>query len=281
MRSHSRLSSRVVAIAMTLALTMPAEIAAITNGFVDSTGEYANTGAFLVQRNSDGRIFPICTGTLIAPTVFLTAAHCTAFFEELEPLGFTAAVSFDGSIPFGALTDLSATDVIPATSAVTNPGYNQAQSDSGDIGVLILPAGSTAGITPAKLPTLNQLEEMRAKNGLKDATFDAVGYGLQDRHTGGGPPIFDDANPVPRMYAFSSFNALSPGYIRLSMNPSLGDGGTCFGDSGGPNFLTVNGERILMATTVTGDAVCRATNVDYRLDTASARTFLGDYVTLP
>ena len=37
----------------------------------------------------------------------------------------------------------------------------------------------------------------------------------------------------------------------------------------------------MAATTITGDAVCRATNVDYRMDTASARAFLLQFVTLP
>ena len=35
------------------------------------------------------------------------------------------------------------------------------------------------------------------------------------------------------------------------------------------------------ATTITGDTPCRSTNVDYRLDTASARGFLAQFVTLP
>jgi hypothetical protein len=63
------------------------------------------------------------------------------------------------------------------------------------------------------------------------------------------------------------------------MNPAKGDGGTCYGDSGGPNFLGTT--DILAATTITGDSVCRATNVTYRLDTAPARAFLGQLVTLP
>ena len=63
------------------------------------------------------------------------------------------------------------------------------------------------------------------------------------------------------------------------MNPATGNGGTCYGDSGGPNFLGTTG--VVAAITITGDAVCRATNVDYRLDTASARAFLDDYVALP
>jgi len=62
-----------------------------------------------------------------------------------------------------------------------------------------------------------------------------------------------------------------------------GDGGTCYGDSGGPNFLGAGASEtnIIAGTTVTGDTPCRATNVDYRLDTPSARSFLGQFVTLP
>jgi hypothetical protein len=238
-------------------------------------------GAFVVKRLSDGEIFNICSGTVISPTVFLTAAHCTAFYTiRLVPFGFTAHISFDNPIPVGSQTQ-SSTKLIDVTDVITNPNFSQAQKDSGYIGVLILPAGSTTGITPATLPTLSLLDQLATQNGLKGAVFTAVGYGVQNRITGGGPPTFIDAIPVPRMFAFSTFSALNPGYIRLSQNVSTGNGGTCFGDSSGPNFLQVNGQPVLASTTVTGDAVCRATNVDYRLDTASARQFLGQFVTLP
>ena len=83
------------------------------------------------------------------------------------------------------------------------------------------------------------------------------------------------------MYAFSGFNALNKTFLRLSQNPAVGNGGACFGDSGGPNFLNYNGARILVAITITGDSVCRSTNVVYRTDTASARNFLAPYVALP
>ena len=49
----------------------------------------------------------------------------------------------------------------------------------------------------------------------------------------------------------------------------------------GPTFLTVEGTRLIAAITITGDTVCRATNVAYRLDTSSARDFLAPYVSLP
>jgi hypothetical protein len=256
-------------------------VRAIVYGFVDTDNVFTNTGAFIVKSPTTGNIFPICSGALISPTVFLTASHCTVFFEqELAPRGFTAFVSFDNPIPFGDLTSRR-TRLVPVTQVVTNPNYNPSQSDSGDIAVLLVSSRDTRGITPATLPPAGLLDQLVAQNGLQNATITPVGYGLQNRVTGGGPPFFQDRNPAPRMYAHSSFEALNPGYLRMSQNPATGDGGACFGDSGGPNFFNHNGTRLLIAITITGDAVCRATNVSYRMDIASARAFLAPYVTLP
>jgi len=253
-------------------LFTPLKVKAITYGFVDSNNTYSNAGAFIVKSPS-GAIFPICSGTLITADVFLTASHCTQYFTStLAPAGYTAYVSFDKSIPFGSLTS-SKTKLLAVQYVVTNPNYNQSQSDSGDIGVLVLQS-NVKGLTPASLPSCGLLDQLAAQNGLKDAVFTNAGYGLQNRVVGGGVPYFQDLNPIPRMYSFSSFNSLNGGYIRLSQNPSTGNGGTCFGDSGGPNFITVNGQLILSSITITGDSVCRSTNVDYRLDTASAQAFL-------
>jgi hypothetical protein len=248
-------------------------VKAITYGFVDSNNTYSNVGAFIVKSATTGNIYPICSGTMITSNVFLTASHCTAYYQqELAPRGFTAYVSLDASIPFGDLTS-PRTKLFPVSYVVTNPNYNQSQSDSGDIAVLILQS-SVRGVTPAALPGCGLLDQLVAQNGLKNAVFTAVGYGVQNRVVGGGVPYFQDLNPIPRMYAFSSFNSLNGGYIRLSQNPSTGNGGTCFGDSGGPNFLDVGGQQVLAAITITGDSVCRSTNVDYRLDTTSAQGFL-------
>jgi hypothetical protein len=254
------------------ALVFSPRTAAITYGFVDSNNTFANTGAFIVK-SPDGEIFPICSGTMITSNVFLTASHCTLFFtQDLAPEGYVAYVSLDGSIPFGPLTSKS-TQLLPVAHVVTNPNYNPAQSDSGDIAVLVLDR-NVRGVTPATLPACGLLDRLAAQNGLKSAIFTPVGYGVQNRVVGGGVPFFQDLNPIPRMFAFSGFNSLNGGYLRLSQNQSTGNSGTCFGDSGGPNFLTVNGQRILVAITITGDSVCRSTNVDYRLDITSAQAFL-------
>ena len=254
-------------------LLLAPKTSAITYGFVDSNNTFRNTGAFIVKSSSTGEIFPICSGTLITPNVFLTASHCTAFFtQELAPEGYVAYVSLDSAIPFGTLTS-SKTKLLSVSNVVTNPNYNQSQSDSGDIGALILDR-NVSGVTPATLPTCGLLDQLVAQNGLKTAVFTNAGYGLQNRIVSGGVPFFQDLNPVPRMFSFSSFNSLNGGYLRLSQNASTGNGGTCFGDSGGPQFLTVNGQQLIVSITITGDSVCRSTNVDYRLDTISAQGFL-------
>jgi hypothetical protein len=246
---------------------------AITYGFIDSSNTFANTGAFIVKSTATGEIFPICSGTMITANVFLTASHCTAFFtQELAAAGYVAYVSLDPAIPFGSFTSNN-TNLLAVAHVVTNPNYNQSQSDAGDIGVLILQK-NVRGVTPATLPACGLLDQLVAQNGLKAATFTNAGYGVQNRVVSGGVPFFQDLNPVPRMFSFSSFNSLNGGYLRLSQNPSTGNGGTCFGDSGGPNFMMLNGQQLIVSITVTGDSVCRSTNVDYRLDTPSAQSFL-------
>lgn len=263
----------LIGLAIGALLILSPQAKAITYGFVDSNNAFSNAGAFIVKSPTTGQIFPICSGTMITSKVFLTASHCTVFYQQdLAPRGFTAFVSLDSSIPFGPLTS-NQTELLAVAHVVSNPNFNQSQSDSGDIAVLILQK-RVNGVTPAVLPTCGLLDQLAAQNELKDSVFTPVGYGLQNRVVGGGVPFFQDVNPIPRMFAFSSFNSLNGGYIRLSQNPATGNGGTCFGDSGGPNFLTVNGQQILAAITITGDAVCRSTNVDYRTDTVSAQGFL-------
>ena len=242
--------------------------AAITYGQPDGGG-HPNVGAIVAEYATPGVKDLFCSGTLISPTVFLTAAHCTSY---LEANGLEAWVTF--------ATEYTATSKIYSGTMHTNPNYTHQQNDPGDIAVITF-SRPIRGITPAALPSAGLLARLFADGTLGDHGFTAVGYGVHEPTTGGGPPSFPFDNL--RWVSVSALNALTPAWLRLNQVGPAGNGGTCFGDSGGPNFLGAGNDEtpIIAAITITGDAMCKATNVDYRLDTPAARAFLGQFVTLP
>jgi secreted trypsin-like serine protease len=241
------------------ALTAVSPAAAITNGTADGN-RHPNVGGLVsLTQYSDGT-WIYCSGTLISPTVFLTAAHCA---EDGELVG----VTFD--------TAYQAGDKVYYGTFEADPLYNQSQSDPHDIAVVVFDK-AVRGITPAQLPTANSLSNLSGSQ-----QFTSVGYGAYEvtNGPGGHQYLYNDV----RMVATGSLNSTNASWLRISMNPSTGSGGTCYGDSGGPNFLGAGATEtnIVAATTITGDMYCRSTNVDYRLDTSSARSFLSSYVALP
>jgi hypothetical protein len=86
-----------------------------------------------------------------------------------------------------------------------------------------------------------------------------------------------------RYVAVGTLNSETQTWLKISQNASTGNGGTCYGDSGGPNFLGAGSTEtnIVAGTTISGDTQCKSTNVDYRTDTPAARAFLGQFVALP
>src|SRR5207249_1956916 len=183
----------------------------------------------------------------------------------------TAYVGFDRAF-FTAQFQL----LFEVDRAVTNPAYTLThRSDDGDVAVLLLKESVTArapGIRPARLPTAGLLEDMAAQGGLHGVKIPAVGYGDALVHYGNGQPFTYGFGF--RSVGVQEYRALGPGYLTASMNPATGEGGTCYGDSGGPNFL--GDSDILIGLTVWGDTWCRALSKIYRLDTEAARTFLRD-----
>lgn len=242
--------------AVAVAAALAAAAGAITNGGPDGNA-HPWVGALLAPHAFSDGTWEECSGTLISPTVFLTAAHCDEGLSRVAVTFDSVYDSSTGKTYWGAWH--------------ADPQYNQSQDDPHDVAVVVLDK-AVKGITPARLPKLGSLDSLAVGDAIT-----AVGYGAQLVTMGAGGPSFHYADI--RYVATGSVNSLNKAWIRASMNPSTGDGGTCYGDSGGPNFLA--GTNIEAATTITGDALCRSTNTAYRLDTASARDFLGQYLTLP
>src|SRR5215210_1800013 len=238
-----------------LAVSLP--LLAITYGQPDGN-DHPNVGALV--GTFDGQTYPYCSGTLISPTVFLTAAHCDVGTS-------TVYVTFD--------TKYTSKSKLYSGTFYADPFYNQSQDDTHDIAVVVFDK-PIRGIEPARLPTLGEFD-----NVAKNQQFTAVGYGGQEAVNQPGGPVIDYLDT--REYAVGTLNAVNPSWLRISQNPATGNGGTCYGDSGGPNFLGASSTEtnIIAGITITGDSLCKSTNVVYRLDTESARTFLGQYVALP
>ncbi|MFI7132346.1 trypsin-like serine protease [Nonomuraea sp. NPDC050153] len=252
----------VLVVAATVAYTAtPA--AAITNGSADGD-THPEVGALISDEQNPDGTWTYCTGTLISPTVFLTAAHCG------EPKQKTAKVSFVDRYKRGA--QLYSGRYIP------DPRFS-AKSELHDMAVVLFDK-PILSIKPAQLPPAGLLDLLKAENKLESARFTPVGYGsLQPTMRKPRDQRFHYTDT--RHQATISFKSMTRRWLNLSLS-TKGDGSTCFGDSGGPNFLGGVTSHLLIATTISGaDDACRKTNYDYRLDSASARQFLGKYVTLP
>jgi secreted trypsin-like serine protease len=246
----------LTAVAIVGALIFATPAGAITNGVPDGN-RHPNVGGLVAPTAYSDGTWIYCSGTLISPTVFLTAAHCG------DADGERVRVTFD--------TAHEAGDTVYSGTFHPDPLYGHDQSDPHDIAVVVLDK-AVKGIAPATLPAAGSLSDLSGAQ-----QFTSVGYGAYEvtNGPGGHQYLYNDV----RMVATGTLNSINTSWLRISMNPSTGNGGTCYGDSGGPNFLGTTGT--IAAITITGDAVCRSTNVDYRLDTASARAFLSDYVALP
>jgi secreted trypsin-like serine protease len=260
-----RFATAVLVLALVVVCAGAAPAFAITQGVPDGAG-HPNVAAVVAEYN--GQLYAIGSGTLIAPRVVLTAAHVTAFIQTFTDdvyVSFTPV--FDPSVGKAGLAH---------GVMVTNLGYTNRQSDPGDIAVVLL--DEPQSMTPASLPPAGMFDQMKAKNGLKGQEFTCVGYGSLPPIIGGGKPVF--AGGDTRRVSVSSYMSLTAAWLFLSQNAATGDGGTGYGDSGGPIFFgppETSVPGMLAGLTVWGDTMLRSTNICYRLDTPPARAFLSQF----
>ncbi len=227
--------------------------AAITGGELDGEG-HPNVGLMIAE--IDGEPQWRCSGTLIAPRVFLTAGHCVGD-------GATAArVWFN--------TDLTEVEDYPGGGSegtpVPHPLYLWGDGDPHDVGLVIL--DEAVDIDWATLPgpaLLTQLKKDRIlRGGYQDGVyFRSVGYG--GTLESWPPPVI--AYDRIRRVSESEYVSLTKVHLHLSQKAVFEESGSCFGDSGGPVFWEdPDGNEVIVAVTSSGDAQCVATGLNYRVD---------------
>jgi hypothetical protein len=295
MRARLGLRALLAAATATAAVAFAASPAAAVNSYNSQPApERTEVGALIVQWDRDANpatpdvVDWYCSGTMIDTDVFLTAAHCTTDWPAGARFYVSLAQDVQGALDAANSQGLPPAQVAAAVAvegtAHSCPDYPGTSADAHDIAVVTFSPSQAAALaarwpfTPATLPTAGQLSALGSR-ALAAAPWLVVGYGTEEAQRGPGGHVHPGGGV--RMKAQLGFDALNPTWVRLAMNESRGFGGACYGDSGGPNFVTVGGRMVQASITITGEVPCYATNVTYRLDTPSARGFLAEFVALP
>jgi hypothetical protein len=248
---------------MTLALLLASGVAlSIVNGQPDGNA-HPYVGMVYNAEGDESH----CSGTLISPTVFLTAAHCTKHFEEADSQVYVTFEKQADFFPDNAYTG----------TPHTHPDYD---GFFPDVGVVVLDEAVSTGSGYARLPGAGIVERFKIGKPLT-----VVGYGANDFEVGGGPP-----QPVYLLTRYKATveylgteglgNSLGDDRFIKTSAASAGEGGegVCFGDSGAPFFLPRD-ERTVVAVTSFGPSPrCAAVAYGQRVDLQVVLGWVGSFL---
>ena len=240
-------------------------VGAVTDGELDGEG-HPYVG-LMVAQDEDGNPLWRCSGTLLSPTLFLTAGHCTEAPATHVEIWFDADVESgipDNGYPFNG--DAGGTPY-------THPDYDPNAFFLHDLGVVVLDEPMIMD-EYGVLPELNQLDSLKTRRGKQNVTFTAVGYGLQESFPDAAS--WKENNERVRMVAHPHLIQINGGLVgnfSLLLSNNHATGGTCFGDSGGPNFI--GDSNVIAGVTSFGlNGNCAGTGGVYRVDTADDLNWL-------
>jgi secreted trypsin-like serine protease len=240
--------------------------ASITNGTVDGNRHPA---VVLIVMDIAGDPAFRCSGTLIAPTVVLTAGHCAGEPGEFSGLRiFTESDVENGNNNF----PFSGPNTIEATERHSHPQFTEDAFFLHDVGVVLLSrAVKLASDKYGRLPAQDQLDALQPSS---STLFTAVGYGLQRIN-----PVFVEDDLI-RMFAkphLVQINTGLTGDFSLLLSNNHSTGGTCFGDSGGPNYL--GSSNVIAGVTSFGlNGTCGGTGGVFRLDRKNVLDFVKQFL---
>jgi len=259
-RRIARLRGIAVVAAMTV-LLVPVSASAVFGGHKDGGG-HPNVG-LVAALSAQGALLDACTGTLVAPKVVLTSAHCVGgkqlglvdhYVVTFKPVALRNGV-VDGAIGGRPYPNPRFNLRFDQSKSGTAAFYRNSQYD---VGVLVLDRkakDSYPGIEPATLPWSGALDVYRAAT--TKPNFTHVGYGV----TRSG--VFDGIRRT----------RTSP-LVKLTDSLLFTKGGICSGDSGGPIF---DPRGFVAAVASFVDGTCDDAAAGPRLDIELTRSFLRKY----
>jgi hypothetical protein len=237
---------------------------AVVNGELD--GNAHPFVGLMVAKDIDGNPLWRCSGTLMRRDLFLTAGHCT------EAPAHSAEIWFNSDETSIRASGYPFTGGQTRGRTHTHPQYDPAAFARFDLGVVVLEVPVDKQVY-GRLPQQGELDALARRRGLDDVTFTAVGYGLQ-RSSPVDDRILRSLNRMvatPRLVIINAPGFTGDFSILLSNNANTG--GTCFGDSGGPNFIG-NSNVVGGVTSYGLNGSCAGTGGVYRLDTADDLNWL-------
>lgn len=226
-----------------------------------------------------------CSGALIAPDVVLTAGHCTDGADAAR-IWFYEDVTYD-NVPFPLYPYGGRGSGAIEGTPYTNPKYRSDENPYGggnglpafsyrDVGVVVLSERVKKKVVGeyAQLPEAGLVDTLENKTNV-----DLVGYGVQEQQHGGGPPSWMGLRV--RLFAPSELVSgefvHSDEYMRIALNPGGGTGGTCFGDSGGPDLLGGTNTVLAVNSYVT-NYNCAGVGYSARVDIPEVLAWINDFL---
>jgi hypothetical protein len=260
-----------VVLSLAVVLSTISIAGAITNGQPDGNNHpYVGLAVFDVDGSPSHR----CSASLLTDTVVLTAGHCTDGTDAAR-VWFDEIVTGNPEYPFSGATSYDGTPF-------TFPGFCIGCGDglpgfaAGDVGIIVLSEPVPAAVVSsyAALPAEGYVDTLANKTPV-----DFVGYGVTDQIVGGGPPAWTGLRN--RLYAPSELVSgeftHSETFMKLALNPGGGSGGTCFGDSGGPDLLAGTNTVLAVNSYVT-NSNCSGVGYSARVDTPDVLAWIGGFL---